>query len=86
MRPTGKPTPESPAVSYAKERGEETAEVAPGVWRASFRLSLDERTFGQASQLLAMVGGWRSAAVEVDGSPEPTWLYSQAVSFVEVRD
>lgn len=67
----------SQAASYAKEHAEETTELTPGVWRASFRLSSDERTYGEASQLLAMVGGWRSTAVEVDGSPEPVWVAQQ---------
>jgi hypothetical protein len=67
----------SAAASYATEHAKETTEVSPGVWRASFRLSTDEQTFGEASQLLAMVSGWRSTAVEVDGSPEPAWVAQQ---------
>lgn len=67
----------SSAVSYAKEHAEETAEVSPGVWRAGFRLSFKERAYGETSQLLGMVGGWRSTAVEIDGSPEPTWVVQQ---------
>ena len=64
----------SRAVSYARAHAEEAAEIAPGVWRASFRLGADERAFGMAFQLLQMVLGWRSTTVEVDGSPEPPWV------------
>lgn len=67
----------SRAVSYARAHAEEAAEVEPGVWRASFRLGADERTFGTASQLLQMVLGWRSTTVEVDGSPEHPWVTRQ---------
>jgi hypothetical protein len=67
----------SPAATYAREHAEEATEVGTGVWRASFRLGSDERTYGEASQLLAMVAGWRSTTVEVDGSPEPVWVAQQ---------
>lgn len=67
----------SSAVSYAKEHSEHATEVSAGVWRASFRLSVDERTYGEASRLLGVVSGWRSTAVEVDGSPEPAWVVQQ---------
>ena len=67
----------SRAVSYARAHAKEAAEVSPGVWRASFRLGPDERTFGMASALLQMVLGWRSTTVEVEGSPEPPWVTRQ---------
>jgi len=58
------------AVSNARARASELAEVEPGVWRVGFRLGGDERSFGEASQLVWMVLGWRSTTVEVQGSPE----------------
>ncbi len=67
----------SQAGAYAAEHAEEATELAPGTWRASFRLGSVERIYGQASQLLSMVGGWRSTTVEVDGSPEPAWVAQQ---------
>jgi hypothetical protein len=67
----------SRAAAYAREHAEEAAQLTPGVWRASFRLSFSERPYGDASQLLSMVSGWRSTTVAVDGSPEPAWVVEQ---------
>ena len=57
----------SRAVSYAKEQADETAQVEPGVWRVSFRLGGEESRYGEAIQLLCMVGTWKPTV----GRPVP---------------
>ena len=60
----------SRALSYAREHADETTEVERGVWRVSFRLGVEESRYGEAIQLLYMVGTWKTTVVEIDGSPE----------------
>lgn len=66
------PSPLLPrAVSYATRHATTCAEIAPGVWRASFSLAADPEPYARAWRLLHLVGSWRATEVEVAGSPEP---------------
>ena len=59
------------AAAYAARHATTCAEIAPGVWRASFALGQDPEPYGRAWRLISLVGGWRATEVEVEGSPEP---------------
>jgi len=59
------------AVSLARTRATEAAEVSPRVWRASFTLQEDPHPYAWAWRLLGLVGGWRGTLLDVQGSPEP---------------
>jgi hypothetical protein len=61
------------AIAYARQHAQDLTEVAPGVWRATFRLGTgDPEPYGRALRLIRMVYGWRSTDIEVQGSPEYT--------------
>ncbi len=59
------------AVSFARSRATEAAEIAPGVWRASFALGNDPGPYASAWRLLGLVGNWKGTQIDVGGSPEP---------------
>ena len=58
------------AASYAIEHAWRTEELRSGAWEATFRIERDERAYGALSQLLYMVGRWKTTRVEVGGSVE----------------
>lgn len=58
------------AVSCAIEHAWLTEELRSGTWQATFRIGADGRDYGELSQLLLMVSGWKTTRVEVDGSAE----------------
>jgi hypothetical protein len=60
------------AIAYARAHAQ-VSELAGGSVRATFRLDGDERVFGEAEQLLRMVGGWKTTSTAVSGSPESYW-------------
>ena len=67
--PTPSPLRER-AASYARQHASTCAEIAPGIWRASFSLGTDPGPYGRAFRLLSLVGPWRATEVEVGASPE----------------
>jgi hypothetical protein len=46
----------------------------------SFQLETEERTYGEALQLLSIVFGWKSTIVEVEGSPEQRQIVRQMLA------
>jgi hypothetical protein len=64
------PSPLVPRAVAAARRATTWAEIAPGVWRASFTLGADPDPYARAWRLLHLVGTWKATEVEVAGEPE----------------
>ncbi len=58
------------AVGEATRHASTCAEIAPGVWRASFALGGDPGPYARAHRLIQLTGSWKATEVEVGGSPE----------------
>ena len=61
------------AVAYAREHADAITSPERGVWRATFRLGMDQERYGHALRLIEFVSGWRCTDVAIDGEPEWTW-------------
>jgi hypothetical protein len=58
------------AIAYARQHAQDLTEVAPGVWRAAFRLGTgDPEPYGRALRLIRMVFGWRSTDITFPHRP-----------------
>ncbi len=58
------------AVSYAIDHAWRTEQLRSGTWEATFGIGANERDYGELSELLYMVWGWKTTRVEIAGSPE----------------